>query len=189
LRTVARVLELERSRPPFRVEYSEQAAEWQGGGARVALRIDRIDRVAGDAVLIDYKSGAPSRIGLHEDTLQPLQLALYACALAQQGRPVVAAALLTLHPSEPQFHGVTAREGVLAAGLRPVDTWQQAQQQWQTQLAALMQQHLSGEATLTHDRAACIRCHLPALCRRAGVDADADLDAAADAMSGTTADE
>src|SRR5690606_691909 len=56
LRTVARVLELERSRPPFRVEYSEQAAEWQGGGARVALRIDRIDRVAGDAVLIDYKS-------------------------------------------------------------------------------------------------------------------------------------
>lgn len=168
--TIARVLQLERARAPFTVEQREGAAEWQGAGARVSLRIDRIDRVGGDAVLLDYKSGAPARIQLHEDSLQPLQLAIYAAALAQHGRPVRAAALLNLHPWEPQFAGVTARDGLLPDGLHQLDDWDQAQQQWQQQLLALMQQHLSGDATLTRDRQACIRCHLPALCRRAGAD-------------------
>src|SRR5690606_6173595 len=85
LRTVAKVLELERLRPDFTVEHSEAATTWQGAGARVSLRIDRIDRVGTEALLIDYKSGSTRPVQLHNDVLQPLQLALYAAALAQQG--------------------------------------------------------------------------------------------------------
>ncbi len=188
LRTVRGVLRLERARLPFTVEHNEQSAQWQGAGARVALRIDRIDRIGDDAVLIDYKSGAPGRIGLHEAVLQPLQLALYATALAQQGRPVVSAVLLNLHPAEPEFAGVTAREGVPAPRLRAVDDWQQATANWQQQLVALMAQHLSGEATLTLDRTVCRRCHLPALCRRAGAEDDLDADDEDAVTSGPRAD-
>src|SRR5690606_38311066 len=71
--TVARVLDLERSRPPFTVKQRESTATWTGAGAHLSLRIDRIDETQGEAVLIDYKSGAPTRIQLQEDALQPLQ--------------------------------------------------------------------------------------------------------------------
>lgn len=171
-RTVAQVLKLERSRPPFTVEKREEQIWWRGGQARVSLRIDRIDRVGGHALLIDYKSGAPARIELHEQALQPLQLAVYAAALAQQGRPVSAAALLSLHPWDAAFAGVTAHDGLLHEGLKSVEDWEGTQQLWQQQLLVLLQQHLSGEATLTVDRRMCERCHLPALCRRAGADAE-----------------
>lgn len=168
--TVARVLDLERSRPPFTVKQRESTATWTGAGAHLSLRIDRIDETQGEAVLIDYKSGAPTRIQLQEDALEPLQLAVYAAALAQQDHPVSAAALLNLHPYEPGFSGVTARAGLLADDLHDIEDWSRTQQQWQQQLLALMEQHLSGEATLTRDRKVCARCHLPALCRRAGAD-------------------
>jgi hypothetical protein len=61
--------------------------------------------------------------------------------------------------------------GVLPARLHAVADWPAAQQQWQLQLLQLMTQHLSGDATLTRERKVCARCHLPALCRRAGPEA------------------
>ncbi len=83
LRVVERLLELERQRPPFTVQDRERALEWPATGARLRLRIDRIDRnAAGQRILIDYKSGAPDGVKLHEGELEPLQLALYVAALA-----------------------------------------------------------------------------------------------------------
>jgi hypothetical protein len=167
---LANVLQLERTRPPFEVEACELPVSWSGEDAQLTLRIDRIDRVAGQAVLLDYKSGAPARIALHEGELQPLQLALYAAALAQQGRTVAAAALLNLKPHAPDIAGVSREPGLLPQGAREVGDWTQVQQQWEQQLLQLMRAHLSGDATLTRDPSACARCHLPALCRRAGAE-------------------
>lgn len=175
--TLGKVLELERTRPHFTVEARELDVSWQGAGARVTLRIDRIDRVGDASVLIDYKSGAAARVALHEDLLQPLQLAIYAAALAQHDTPVDAATLLTLHPANPSFSGVTAQPGLLPKGPHAVEDWPRSLQHWQQQLLGLMAQHLSGDATLTIDRNMCQRCHLPALCRRAGADATADAGA------------
>lgn len=166
-----KVLELERQRAPFTVLERESKVYWQGAGTKLDLRIDRIDQQGAEVLLLDYKSGAAGRMGLHESMLQPLQLALYACALAQAGRPVTAAALLNLDPAEPGYAGVAAHADVLPARLHEVADWPAAQQQWQLQLLQLMTQHLSGEATLTRDRKVCARCHLPALCRRAGPEA------------------
>lgn len=170
LALLANVLQLERERPPFTVEACELPVTWSGDGAHLKLRIDRIDRVGGTAVLLDYKSGAPARIALHEGELQPLQLALYAAALAQQGRTVGAAALLNLKPHEPDIAGVSQDAGLLPAGTRQIEAWSQASQQWEQQLLELMRAHLSGDAALTRDPAVCARCHLPALCRRAGAE-------------------
>ncbi|MDQ2641314.1 MAG: PD-(D/E)XK nuclease family protein [Pseudomonadota bacterium] len=171
LAVTARVLALERQRAPFTVAQREQAVQWEGAGARLALRIDRVDQCGADALLIDYKTGAAGRVALHDGELQPLQLALYAAALAQQGQPVSAAALLTLHPSEPAFAGAAARGEAIPRGLRAIGEWQPATQQWQQQLQQLMAAHLSGDATLARDPRVCARCHLPALCRRAEPDA------------------
>ncbi len=171
LAVTAKVLEMERQRPPFIVAQREQAVQWQGAGAKLALRIDRVDHCDGQALLIDYKTGAAGRMALHDGELQPLQLALYAAALAQQGQAVNAAALLTLHPFEPGFMGAAARGETLPRGLRIIDDWQPAMQQWQGQLQQLMAAHLSGAATLARDPRVCARCHLPALCRRAEPDA------------------
>lgn len=161
------VLVLERQRAPFTVAAREQALQWEGAGARLALRIDRVDECEGGTLLIDYKTGSPDTVGLHKGELKPLQLALYAAALAQTGRVVTGTTLLTLHPSEPAFSGAAAQDGLLPRGLRAVEEWEPAMQQWQQQLQQLMADHLTGSATLARDPAACRRCHLPALCRRA----------------------
>lgn len=170
LRTVARVLELERERAPFIVRERELSLRWQGAGASLGLRIDRIDQVGADFVVVDYKSGAVPGIALHRGELQPLQLALYAAALWQRGTPVSAAALLQLKPSGPAISGIVAKDGMLPGRVQQVEDWQPLQQQWQQSLLALLARHLSGEATLTRDRGNCRHCHLPALCRRAGAD-------------------
>jgi ATP-dependent helicase/nuclease subunit B len=166
----AKVLELERQRAPFTVEQREHAVQWRGADARLTLRIDRVDSIGGEAVLLDYKTGTAGRVALHEGDLQPLQLAVYAAALAQEGRPVSAAALLTLHPSEPGFAGVAANAPLLSRDVREVGDWQPMLEQWQQQLQRLMAAHLSGDAQLTRDPGVCARCHLPALCRRATAD-------------------
>lgn len=171
LQVIGAVLELERHRTPFAVRQQEQDLRWQGAGATLTLRIDRIDSVAGEAVLIDYKSGAAARTELHAGRLQPLQLALYAAALAQQGTPVGAAALLNLDPAGPGFAGIASRTELLGEDLPLAEDWPGLQQQWQQELLQLMTQHLAGDATLTRDRRLCARCHLPALCRRAGAEA------------------
>lgn len=174
LRLVAQVLELERQRAPFTVAQRERVAQWQGAGARLGLRIDRIDAAAGEAILIDYKSGAPPGIGLQHGELRPLQLALYADTLAQQGRSVAAAALLNLHPRKPSFTGVVAQAGLLPGKLHAADDWNQLAQAWRAELHRLMAEHIAGTAMLARDRKACQGCHLPALCRRAGADAADD---------------
>jgi probable DNA repair protein len=171
LALTARVLELERQRAPFTVLERECKVYWHGAGTMLDLRIDRVDQQGADVLLLDYKSGAAGRMGLQESMLQPLQLALYASALAQAGRPVTAAALLNLDPAAPEYAGVAVDTGVLPARLHAVADWPAAQQQWQLQLLQLMTQHLSGDATLTRERKVCARCHLPALCRRAGPEA------------------
>jgi ATP-dependent helicase/DNAse subunit B len=168
LELTARVLELERQRPPFAVLERECKVSWHGAGTTLDLRIDRVDAQGEDLLLLDYKSGAAGRMGLQESLLQPLQLALYAAALAQAGRQVTAAALLNLDPAAPDYTGVAVHTDVLPARLHEVADWPAAQQQWQLQLLQLMTQHLTGDATLTRDRKLCARCHLPALCRVAG---------------------
>jgi probable DNA repair protein len=168
---VAEVLQLERARPPFAVRASELKLQWPESGARLSLRIDRVDRAAdGARILIDYKSGAPGRMKLHEGELEPLQLALYVAALAAHGEPVDAAALFSLKPDELGLAGVGSAQGAALPGLRPIGEWEAQASQWQQQLLQLITEHLAGDGTLARAHEACRHCHLPALCRRAALE-------------------
>jgi probable DNA repair protein len=176
LRIVAEVLQLERARTPFSVQARELKLQWPEYGARLNLRIDRVDHAAdGAAILLDYKSGAAGRMKLHEGELEPLQLALYVAALAARGEPVTAAALFSLKPGDEGFAGITADTAAFPA-LKPVDDWQAQSAQWQQQLLQLLADHVAGDGTLARDHEACRHCHLPALCRRAAVEDLEDAD-------------
>ncbi|MET0281467.1 MAG: PD-(D/E)XK nuclease family protein [Steroidobacteraceae bacterium] len=170
LRLVQRVLVLERARAPFVVEHCERAVEWQHAGARLRLRIDRIDMGQQDErLLLDYKSGAAGSIKLQDGELEPLQLALYVAALAAQGETVAVAALLSLKPEKQvdlRYTGVAYAEGMLP-GTRVVEDWDATAAQWQRGLQQLLEAHLAGAAQLADTLAACRFCALPALCRRA----------------------
>ena len=168
---VLKVLALERQRTPFAVQDCERSVQWRAQGAGLRLRIDRIDQLPdGSRVLIDYKSGEAGSIKLHEGALEPLQLALYVCALAAAGEEVGAAALLGLKHSKFGYSGVAAAASPLPARLKPVADWGAAVAGWEGALLGLMRAHLSGEAGLAVDARVCLDCHLPALCRRAGLD-------------------
>jgi probable DNA repair protein len=176
LRLVARVLELERQRAPFEVVGRERELTWPEQGARLTLRIDRIDRTAtGERLLIDYKSGAPRGLALHKGELEPLQLAVYAAALADRGEPVTGAALLGLAPGELGYASA-GRDAGLLPGMKPVDDWDGTTQRWRAELLRLLEEHLAGGAPLAAGLEACRYCHLPALCRRATDDAAEDDD-------------
>jgi hypothetical protein len=170
LAIMSEVLQLERSRPPFTVQARELKLHWPQSGPRLNLRIDRVDATA-DAgrVLLDYKSGAPGRMKLHEGELEPLQLALYVAALAARGEPVVAAALFSLKPGEVGISGIAAPP-VALPGMKPIGDWPGAAAQWERELLQLLAAHLDGSGTLASDSAACRHCHLPALCRRVALE-------------------
>ncbi len=173
---VAEVLRLERARAPFSVQARELKLQWPDSGARLNLRIDRVDHAAdGSAILIDYKSGAAGRMKLHEDELEPLQLALYVAALAARGEPVMAAALFSLKPGDEGFAGITAHPAAFA-GLKPVEDWNARTAHWQQQLLQLIAEHVAGDGTLAREHETCRHCHLSALFRRAAVEDIEDSD-------------
>jgi probable DNA repair protein len=173
LAIMSEVLQLERVRAPFTVQERELKLQWPADGARLNLRIDRVDATGdGGRVLLDYKSGAAGRMKLHEGELEPLQLALYVAALAARGQSVVAAALFSLKPGEVGISGI-ATAGLALPGVKPLDDWQGAGAQWEHELLELLASHLAGSGTLARDPAICRHCHLAALCRRVALE-DAD---------------
>lgn len=173
---LAAVLRLERERAPFTVQSRELKLQWPDGGARLNLRIDRVDHAAdGSAILIDYKSGAAGRMKLHEDELEPLQLALYVAALAARGESVSAAMLFSLKPGDEGFAGIASSTTGIE-GLKPVEDLRERAAHWQQQLLQLLAEHVAGDGTLARDQKACRHCHLPALCRRAAVEDIEDAD-------------
>ncbi|MEM8984585.1 MAG: PD-(D/E)XK nuclease family protein [Pseudomonadota bacterium] len=112
-RTVV-VLELladfDRKRGDHDVLGLEAPVELRLGALTLPLRIDRLDSVAGRAVLIDYKTGLRIDGGVDAHTGLPrqLQLAAYVLALGQQRSDLAfgASALMRLHPRGVIAEGV-----------------------------------------------------------------------------------
>jgi ATP-dependent helicase/nuclease subunit B len=165
-RLITRVLELERTRTTFVVQGREQDVFWRCGGAALNLRIDRIDRLPdGSQLVVDYKSGEAGAMYLQEGAARPLQLAVYVLALQQAGMRADGALLLSLKPAKLGYAGASSVEP-RPQGVKDVTDWPAVVASWQRDLAALVAQHLAGDAALATEPGVCARCHLPALCRR-----------------------
>lgn len=77
-------LTLEENRSSFAVLETEQAHCIELAGIEFKIKIDRIDQVGSDALIIDYKSGKASISNLLKTPLKAPQLAMYLYACEQQ---------------------------------------------------------------------------------------------------------
>jgi ATP-dependent helicase/nuclease subunit B len=165
-RLIRRLCELERSRPPFTVEATEQVAELALGGARLRLRIDRVDRVASGRAVLDYKSGRPIVPDWLSERPTQLQVLVYLAAL---GRDVVALANVHLTAREVRFRGVAAAAAVLpqvkALPAGAAADWAAQQRNWIELIERLIAAFLDGDARVDPAPGACDYCPLPDLCR------------------------
>jgi ATP-dependent helicase/nuclease subunit B len=168
-RLIRQLCDLERTRSPFTVEATEHVIELALAGARVRMRLDRVDTVASGRVVLDYKSGrreAPDWYG--ERPTYP-QLLAYLAAL---GADVVALATVSLTAREVRFAGVAATGDVLprVRALPPVTgaaaaDWRAQQRSWVALIERLIRAFLCGEARVDPAPGACDHCHLTDLCR------------------------
>jgi hypothetical protein len=179
-RAIGHLLALERTRPPFTVVETERELTGRIGGLELRLRVDRVDRVGGELVVIDYKSGAVHKAPWRGARMDAPQLPLY--AVLHPGRPA-AIAIAGLDADGASFTGVAQGEGLIAT-LEPAPAfeltddresgfaWPVIKERWYAWLERLARDHAAGRAEVDPKLAAdtCRYCHLHALCRVAALD-------------------
>lgn len=177
-RLVAGLAELERSRAAFRVVATESPRSLVLGGARLEMRIDRIDWIegaragAGGMAVIDYKSRKPARTDWYGERPTHPQLLAYATAL---GDDVIAVAIASISGSETKFNGIAAAGNLIpqvAAVKAAPDgpdgpAWQSRARAFEACVTGLAADFAAGSAALNPRPDACAICHLGALCRLA----------------------
>jgi probable DNA repair protein len=167
-------LDVDRARPPFEVALREDRIEIVTGPLRLSGRVDRVDRLAGDAlVVIDYKSGSPAVAGWLGDRPDDPQLPLYALAI---GGEVAAVAFARLKAGEFGFLGLSREEGLLP-GVRTVDadrgakriaaSWPELLERWRQSTDDVATRFAQGRSAVDPKRglATCRHCELQPLCR------------------------
>ncbi len=174
LRRIARLLlelaALERERPSFRVGALELTRTLALGGARLDLRIDRIDELEdGTRIILDYKTGKPAPLDWLSDRLSDPQLLLYLLAV---GGHVGALAAVYLTAGSITYRGMADRPGRLPRvpavsrdESAPIAAWHDQIRRWQSLLEQLAREFLSGSAAVDPTQSACRICHLHTFCR------------------------
>lgn len=168
-RLIRRLCELERERAPFRVQATEEPAELALGGARLRMRLDRIDSIASGRVILDYKSGQPGTPDWYGERPTHPQLLAYLAAL---GADVIALATVHVNTREVRFCGVASTAQLLprVKAVRSEEAgfataWGEQQGQWRRLIERLISAFLAGDARVDPAPGACDYCHLSALCR------------------------
>ncbi|OUS10387.1 hypothetical protein A9Q89_11215 [Gammaproteobacteria bacterium 53_120_T64] len=182
-------LDIELQRQSFRVIAPEKQLTMSIGGLPLKLRIDRIDRLEDNrVVLIDYKTGATNIHCWAGERLEEPQLPLYALALPEQVGALCFGQISTAKSVVAKGVSDTPE---LIPGLQPLakinfDDWQSCLEVWREQLETLAEEFLDGQAEVAFYTSAALRyqSHLyplnrwPEIAQRgnAADDLDAELD-------------
>jgi ATP-dependent helicase/nuclease subunit B len=166
-------LVVDRQRPPFEVLAPEQGKDVVLGGLPVKIRPDRIDRTPDGVVMVDYKTGRPTRKGWFGSRLDEPQLPVYAVTYPE---PVAGIAYGVLRRGEVGLIGLGADE-CLGDGFVTVEKsklkeaadypdWATLLANWRTGLAALAEAFRAGDARVDpKDDGSCLYCQLHPFCR------------------------
>jgi ATP-dependent helicase/nuclease subunit B len=173
-------LELERKRTtPFRVIMQQQDLQLQLAGRTLKGRADRVDRVDGGVIVIDYKTGSSTQLGPAQwlvPRIELPQLPFYAAQLMSQGEPVLGVAFARVRRGDARFSGYAASKEVLPLKSDMVKKHADGDYhahvaKWRPALEQIAQDFLSGEAAVNPLRwpdssnSTCAQCHLQSLCR------------------------
>ncbi len=164
---VAGWLEQEKARIPFTVLALEQERQINVGGIDLAVRADRVDRLAdGTLVVIDYKSSERSPSDWDGDRPDEPQLPLYATTTAEQLSGVLFGILET---GGTRFRGLACSEGIVP-GVKPRKRdrpLHDAIEDWRGVLDRLGRDFREGKARVDPKKPGetCRYCSLSSLCR------------------------
>jgi ATP-dependent helicase/nuclease subunit B len=186
-RCIERLLDLDLARPPFTVAETERAHTLAIGGIELRLRVDRVDRIGDELVVIDYKSGKAEGSAWRGARMDAPQLPLYAVLHPDHPTGI---AFASVGSASAKYVGV-GRDGSAIVGVEPADkfkltedrqkgfSWAEITAHWRAWLERLARDFAAGRAEVDPKRAAltCRHCHLAALCRvEAASPEDADED-------------
>lgn len=169
-RLVRKLLELERTRQPFRVPHTEYETRLRLADQELEVRIDRLDALeSGGIAILDYKSGQRVSADWYGERPSHTQLLAY---LAAVGEGVVAMATVNITAREVRFDGVSASEGLLprVAGVKgpqgqSQDAWRLRLSEWRAVVERLARDFAAGRAVVDPMPHACDYCHVASVCR------------------------
>lgn len=189
---VSRLIGLDLARTDFTVIEVESRLDAVIGGVALRLRIDRVDRVGDDLLVIDYKSGKSGAGAWRGARMDAPQLPLYAVL---HGDGTAGIAFAEVGAAAARYSGV-ARIGDCLPGIKAADrfeltderrkgfAWDEIKAQWRLWLEQLAADFAAGRAAVDPKAGAatCRHCHLASLCRVEAADpgdsgADGDDDA------------
>lgn len=162
-------LDSEAKRPAFTVTGLEQGAELTLAGAKLQLRIDRIDRdhATGAKVVIDYKTGSLSVNQMVGERLVEPQLPMYALT----DDAIEAVLVAEVGDKDVRLLGWSG-DGI-NLGKTPEEGWNRLRRRWREQVQSLVDEFREGEARVdphnpgnAQSPPGCRYCHLLSLCRR-----------------------
>lgn len=183
-RALGEWLAVEARRAPFTVIEVEHEMTLALVPLDLALRVDRVDRLAdGGVAILDYKTGAvPGPARWTSDRPEATQMALYTLAWrdAHRGDAVRAAVLARVKPGEAKAIGLYADEGARLGPPperddRAVVDWAATESRWDELMRGLAASFAGGDAQVAPRSAAiCRTCARQSLCRVGGTVADED---------------
>jgi len=179
---IARLLEFDGVRPPFSVVETERALDLAIGGLELTLRIDRVDRVGDELVVIDYKTGKTQAAAWRGARMDAPQLPLY--AVLHPDRPT-GVAFAAAGGARAKYVGVS-RDGGAIAGVVAAErfaltedrekgfSWPAIAAHWRAWLERLAADFAAGKSDVDPKLGSetCRLCHLGALCRVEAVEPD-----------------
>jgi RecB family exonuclease len=161
-------LALEADRDAFDVVETEQRHTVSLGDWQLQLRIDRLDKVGDDLVVIDYKSGKASSAAALSKQMTAPQLPLYSLIRDD----IAGVYYAQLKHDDQKIIGVGDKNPQLVAAkhrqmktTEPDNSWAAQRTEWRSELMNLAVQIGAGDARVDPQPAACRYCHLKSLCR------------------------
>ena len=161
-------LALEADRDAFDVVETEQRHTVSLGDWQLQLRIDRLDKVGNDLVVIDYKSGKASSAAALSKQMTAPQLPLYSLIRDD----IAGVYYAQLKHDDQKIIGVGDKNPQLVAAkhrqmktTEPDNSWAAQRTEWRSELMNLAVQIGAGDARVDPQPAACRYCHLKSLCR------------------------
>jgi ATP-dependent helicase/nuclease subunit B len=174
---------LELDRGPFTVQETEFELSARVAGARMNVRIDRLDALdSGGRAILDYKTGSKITADWYGERPSHPQLLAYLAALQTD---VVAMATVNVTAREVRFDGIARAHNLLPKvrgvespnGGKSEDAWEIRTQEWLARIEQLAMDFLAGRAPVDPKPNACDYCHIVSVCRVAdrGLDVATDL--------------
>lgn len=165
-------LEIEKTRPPFKVISQEKTADIQLKQLTLMLRVDRIDELAdGRKLIIDYKTGKSDIKHWFSSRPDEPQLPLYALIDSNHTIGITFAQII---PGLHAFKGMSS-DAINIPGIKSISeiklaeslSWEKQIQNWQTVLEQLGEDFCAGDASVNPKELSktCQWCGLKQLCR------------------------